>query len=287
MDRRDFIKTLGVMGASTLPLSSKAETVTEDKEFVGVLVDTTRCVGCQSCTEACSETWGLPEPDLDSIDEIEGVRNTTDKQWTLVQRFEVDDEEIFVKKQCMHCNQPACAAACPTKAMLKTEEGPVIWRADKCMGCRFCMVSCPFEIPKFEYDSNMPKIQKCRMCFERLQEGEKPACVEECPEEALMFGTRRELIEEANKRIYQNPDDYVHQIYGEHEVGGTGYMYLASVPFEKLGFRTDLGTTPYPEYTKTFLYSVPLVITLWPPLLLALNKATQKDDDEMVGGENE
>ena len=284
MDRRDFIKTLGVMGASTLPLSSKAETVAEDKEFVGVLVDLTRCVGCQTCTETCAETWDLPEPDLDAIDE-DVIRNTTDKQWTLINRFEVDDEEIFVKKQCMHCSQPACAAACPTKAMLKTEDGPVVWRADKCMGCRFCMVSCPFEIPKFEYDSNMPKIQKCRMCYERLQEGEKPACVEECPEEAMMFGTRRELIEEANKRIYQNPDDYVHQIYGEHEVGGTGYLYISSVPFEKLGFRTDLGTTPYPEYTKNFLYGVPLILTLWPPLLLALNKATKRDDESEEGGE--
>jgi len=288
MDRRDFIRTLGVMGASTLPGKAlMAEEAVEDKEFVGILVDLTRCVGCQTCTETCSETWDLPEPDLDAIDEIEGVRNTTDKQWTLIQRFEVDDEEIFVKKQCMHCAQPACAAACPTKAMLKTEEGPVIWRADKCMGCRFCMVSCPFEIPKFEYDSNMPKIHKCRMCYERLQEGEQPACVEECPEEALMFGTRRELIEEANKRIYENPDDYVHQIYGEHEVGGTGYLYISPVPFEKLGFRTDLGTTPYPEYTKTFLYSVPLVITLWPPLLLALNKATQRDEDDMEGAAHE
>jgi len=289
MDRRDFIKTLGVMGASTLPGKSlmAEENNVEDKEFVGILVDLNRCVGCQTCTETCADTWGLPEPDLDAIDEIEGVRNTSEKQWTLIQRFEVDDQEVFVKKQCMHCAQPACAAACPTKAMLKTEEGPVIWRADKCMGCRFCMISCPFEIPKFEYDSNMPKIQKCRMCFERLQEGEQPACVEECPEEAMMFGTRRELIEEANKRIYNNPDEYHHQIYGEHEVGGTGYIYISPVPFEKLGFKTDLGTTPYPEYTKTFLYSVPLVITLWPPLLLALNKATQKDSDESEGGSHE
>ena len=100
-----------------------------------------------------------------------------------------------------------------------------------------------------------------------------------------MFETRRELIEESNTRIYNNPDDYVHQIYGEHEVGGTGYMYLASVPFEKLGFRTDLGTTPYPEYTKNFLYGVPLILTIWPPLLLALNKATKRDDESEEGGE--
>jgi Fe-S-cluster-containing dehydrogenase component len=221
----------------------------------------------------------LPEPDLDAIDG-DVIRNTSDKQWTLVNRFEVDDEEIFVKKQCMHCNQPACAAACPTKALLKTEEGPVIWRADKCMGCRFCMVSCPFDMPKFEYDSNNPKIQKCRMCFERLQEGEAPACVSECPEEAIIFGKRRELLDEAKRRIYEDPDSYVHQVYGEHEVGGTGYLYLSAVPFEKLGLKTDLGTTPYPDYTKTFLYSVPVVLTLWPAFLLAVHNANKNEDQD-------
>ncbi|TFG98201.1 MAG: 4Fe-4S dicluster domain-containing protein [Calditrichales bacterium] len=283
MDRRDFVKTLGLIGVSALPSASlNAEDVNEGKEFVGLLVDTTRCVGCQSCTEACAEANNLPEPDLDAIDEGK-ERNTTEKQWTLVNRFEVDGEEIFVKKQCMHCNQPACAAACPTSALLKTKEGPVIWREDKCMGCRFCMVSCPFEMPKFEYDSPIPKIQKCRMCFERLQGGDVPACAAECPEEAITFGNRRELIDEARSRIYTNPDDYVHQIYGEHEVGGTGYIYLASVPHEKLGMRADLGNTPYPEYTKTFLYSVPIVLTLWPAFLLAMNNATKRDGDQTEG----
>ncbi len=280
MDRRSFVKTLGVMGASALPGKALlAEETIEDKEFKGILVDTTRCVGCQNCSVVCAEANGLPEPDLDAIDDG-NIRNTSDKQWTLVNRFEVDDQEIYVKKQCMHCDQPACATACPTRALLKTKDGPVIWRADKCMGCRFCMVSCPFDMPKFEYDSPVPNIQKCRMCYERLLEDEQPACVSECPEEALVFGTKRELLDEARCRIYQNPDDYVHKIYGEEEVGGTGYLYLASVPFEHLGFRTDLGDTPYPEYTKTFLYSVPVVLTLWPAFLLALNKATKKDDDE-------
>ena len=156
MDRRSFVKTLGVMGASVLPGKELlAEDANEEKEFVGILVDTTRCVGCQNCSVVCAETNGLPEPDLDAIEEG-NVRNTSDKQWTLVNRFEVEGEEIYVKKQCMHCDQPACAAACPTKALLKTKDGPVVWRADKCMGCQFCMISCPFEMPKFEYDSPAP-----------------------------------------------------------------------------------------------------------------------------------
>ena len=279
MDRRSFVKTLGVIGASSIPgRSLLAEPTAGDMEFVGVLVDTTRCVGCQTCTMVCAEANGLPEPDLDAIDNGK-TRNTSESQWTLVNRFEVDDQEIYVKKQCMHCDQPACAAACPTQALLKTEQGPVIWRGDKCMGCRFCMVSCPFEIPKFEYYSNNPRIQKCQMCYGRLQEGETPACVSECPEDAITFGKKKDLLDEAKKRIYQDPENYVHKVYGEYEVGGTGYLYLASVPYEKLGFRTDLGTKAYPEYTKTFLYSVPVVLTLFPAFLLALSNATKKDDD--------
>lgn len=278
MDRRDFLKTLGVMGAATLPLKGlRAEESVADKEFMGVLVNTTRCVGCQTCEEACAEANNLPEP---TYDDPSPTRQPDTNQFSVITMFDTDVGEVYVKKQCMHCNQPACASACLTKAMLKTEEGPVVWREDKCMGCRFCMISCPFDIPKFEYDSPVPKISKCTMCWSRLKEGEQPACVENCPEEALIFGKRRDLIEEARARIYENPDDYVPHIYGEHEAGGTGYMYLSAVPFEQLGFRTDLGTTPYPEFSKDFLYAVPVILTLWPPFLLALNRATKRGEAE-------
>jgi Fe-S-cluster-containing dehydrogenase component len=279
MDRRDFLKTLGIMGAATLPFKQlRAEETGEEKEFMGILVDTTRCVGCQTCEEACAEANGLPEP---ALEDPSPDRKTSTTQYSVVTMYDTDAGEVYVKKQCMHCNQPACASACLTKAMLKTEEGPVIWREDKCMGCRFCMLSCPFDIPKFEYDSPVPKIQKCTMCWNRLKEGEQPACVENCPEEALVFGKRRDLIDEGRSRIYNAPDDYVHHIYGEDEAGGTGYLYLSAVPFEQLGFRTDLGTTPYPEYTKDFLYAVPVILTLWPPLLLALNRATKREDENV------
>jgi len=287
MERRDFLKLAGTATAAlATPKSSKAASEPiSDTEFVGVLVDTTRCIGCRSCEAACAEAHGFPVPDVENDDALEEERSTTEQSWTVVNRYDTDEGEVFVKKQCMHCWQPACASACLTNAMLKTKDGPVIWRSNKCMGCRFCMVSCPFDIPKFEYDSWNPKIQKCNMCWERLQAGDIPACVEACPTDALMFGTKRELMEVARVRIYNHPDKYVHQIYGEHEVGGTGWLYLSSVPFEQLGFRTDLGTTPYPEYTKEFLYAVPVIFFGVPSLLYGLSVlADRKNAAERATG---
>jgi Fe-S-cluster-containing dehydrogenase component len=286
MDRRDFLKTLGLASGTMLTksVSLKAEDTSNNPEFVGILIDTTRCVGCRTCEQVCSEVNELPEPDWD-IDVLESERNTTEKQFTIINGFETNQGEVYLKKQCMHCNQPACASACLTKAMLKTLEGPVVWKSNKCMGCRYCMISCPFNIPKFEHHSYNPKIQKCSMCWERLQEGMKPACVENCPAEALLFGKRQELIEVARTRIYNDPDNYVHHIYGEHEVGGTSILYLANTPFENLGLRSDLGNRPIPELTTDFLYGVPIILTLWPAFLLALSNST-KDKEKYSESED-
>jgi Fe-S-cluster-containing dehydrogenase component len=283
MDRRNFVKLLSAMGMSSLPLSSSlADETKGQEELYGILIDLTRCVGCQNCSVVCAEANGLPEPDLDIM--FESKISTSPSCYTVINSYEIDGEEYYVKQQCMHCNQPACAAACPTQALEKTEKGPVIWDGDKCMGCRFCMVSCPFDIPKFEYDSANPRITKCIMCWERLNKGEQPVCVENCPEEAILFGKRREILDEANSRIYSDPSTYVHHIYGEHEVGGTSIIYISPVPFEQLGFRTDLGPKPYPEYTKTFLYSVPVVLTLWPVFLLALRNSHEEEREEGHNG---
>jgi Fe-S-cluster-containing dehydrogenase component len=214
----------------------------------------------------------LPVPE--DFPEMGVVRKTNETRRTVVNAYETSVGEVYVKRQCMHCNQPACGAACLTQAMHKTKEGPVIWREDKCMGCRYCMISCPFDVPKFEYNSPNPKITKCNMCFERQEEGKLPACVENCPGEALLFGTRRELIAEAQRRISENPDVYYDHIYGETEAGGTSFLYLSPVPFEEIGFNTNVQNTSYPALTKGFLYSVPAVFVLVPSLLLGLNKAT-------------
>jgi len=280
MKRRKFLGVAGAVGAGLATGSIGASQPSEEnaKEFFGVLVDTTRCIGCRSCEVACSVEHGNHVPDVENDGALDNERPTSERQWTVVNRFETEQGEVFVKKQCMHCWQPACAAACLTNAMFKTREGPVIWRSGKCMGCRYCMVSCPFDIPKFEYDEWNPKIHKCTMCAERLADGKKPACVEACPTDALMFGMKRDLMEIARVRIYNHPTRYVRQIYGENEVGGTGWLYLAAVPFDQLGFRTDLGTIPYPEFTRDFLYGVPVVLFGLPALLLALNLLAERSE---------
>ena len=286
MDRRSFLKSLGIgilgaAGGSLTARSSKAAEMESDsgKEFKGVLVDTTRCIGCRSCEEACAQVHDLPIPDISDNSVFKEKRDTSTTQLTVVNRYKTDKGVFFVKRQCMHCGQPGCVAACLVKAMQKHEEGPVTW-ATNCMGCRYCMVSCPFDIPKFEYNSWNPKIQKCNLCWEeRLKNGGIPGCVEACPTETLIFGTKRELVEEARYRIYREPKKYFNHIYGENEVGGTSWIYLSAVPFEQLGFKTDLGMAAYPEYSTGFLYSVPIILILWPAFLMGLSYLTRREDE--------
>jgi len=290
MNRRDCLKTLGVAAGSSLVgrqlNAEEANAGPDGPERMGVLVDTTRCMGCRMCEYACADANDLPEPEADvSLDDN---RETTPTQWTVVRRHQTEAGPVTVKRQCMHCLQPACASACLTMAMNKKSSGAIAWDGDKCMGCRYCMVSCPFDVPKFEYHSANPRIGKCVMCWERLEEGKAPACVDNCPAQALQFGRRSELLKEARKRIYGNPDKYIDHIYGEHEAGGTSFLYIASVPFEQLGFPANIGTTAYPNATREFLYAVPIVLTLLPPLLLGLHRATNgkvENEEELTESE--
>ncbi len=277
INRRDFLKTAGVAGITLLALDSFGieKSKNSDVEFYGILYDSTRCAGCQTCETLCAEKNGLPAP----VGELKAgnIRKTDENHRTVLNCYKTSKGELFIKTQCMHCNEPACAAACLTQAMCKTKEGPVTWNGDKCMGCRYCMVSCPFDVPKFEYHSANPKIQKCTMCYEKIIKGGIPVCAENCPAEAIKFGTRRELIAEARKRIAEGKDTYIDEIYGEHTAGGTGFMYLSSVPFNELGLNTKLQNESYPELSKGFLFSVPSVFVLLPPLLLGIYEATKKN----------
>ena len=292
--RRQFLKWAGLAGGglcaaraiaspgTSLPAGASSP---KDVEFYGILIDTTKCIGCRACEEACNSENRLPKPKVSFSSEsvFEQKRDTSPDAFTVVNRFpngKEPDKPIFVRRQCMHCTQPSCASACLCKAMEKTPEGPTVYHEDRCMGCRYCMISCPFDIPKFEYDSPSPFVRKCIGCPDRVAKGEPTACAEACPEGATLFGKRRDLIEEAKRRIYQHPDRYYPHVYGEHEVGGTGYMYLSAVPFEQIAFREDLGAKAYPELTSGFLASVPLVDILWPAVLFGFNYLVTGKEDE-------
>jgi Fe-S-cluster-containing dehydrogenase component len=283
LTRRTFLKIAGATGTASLAgVPTKADAARlrpGSDETLAMLVDTTRCIGCRACEAACSEANRLPDPVTAGDRAVFATsRTNTSRTYTVVNRYsprEIPEGRTYVKTQCMHCVQPACASACLVSALEKTPEGPVIYHEDRCMGCRYCMVACPFGVPTFEYEKPVPAIQKCTFCFARLNRGERPACATACPAGTLEFGKRGALLEIARARIYQNPDRYVHHIYGEREVGGTGWLYLSAVPFEQLGFRADLGTTPYPQLTWPFLSAVPFVLMLWPPFLMGLYAFTK------------
>jgi formate dehydrogenase iron-sulfur subunit len=293
--RRGFLGTAGAAAAGAgLMAAERAQAAVghaDPAEGPGVLVDTTLCVGCRACEAACSESNRLPPPAGD--DRIfEGRRETSVDAFTVVNRTEkAPGVERFAKKQCMHCLAPACASACPVRAMDKLPSGPVVYDASRCMGCRYCMIGCPFDIPKYEYSSNAPRVRKCSFCAERQAKGLKPACTEACPSGALTFGKRSELLEVAKTRIYTNPDRYVHHVYGEREAGGTSWLYVTDVELDKLAFRTDMSERAYPDLVSGALGAPPFVMTLWPPLLMGLYAFSQRrehgEDTHGRAGEEE
>ena len=156
----------------------------------------------------------------------------------------------------MHCNDPSCVSACIVGALTKQPKGAVIYDAAKCIGCRYCMVACPFQIPAYEYHNALtPEVRKCTFCFESIKGGELPACVQVCPREVIIFGQKSELLRMARWKIKNNPGKYVDHIYGEHEVGGTSWLYLSSEPFETVGF-PKLGAKAPPRLTEAIQHGL-------------------------------
>lgn len=286
ISRRKFLGSLGAaIGATTSGALTKAYGAA-NKHFKGypgssgVLHDTTRCIGCRKCEQACNQVNDLPQPEkpFDDLTVLDQKRRTQADIYTVVNRFQAD-EKVFVKKQCNHCLEPACASACFVKAFKKTPAGPVVYDASLCVGCRYCMVACPFEVPAYEYDKVLtPRVTKCTMCAPRLEEGKLPGCVEACPREALIFGERETLLKIAKSRIQKHPDRYVDHVYGEKEMGGTSWLYLSGQPFETIGMREDLGTTSAPELTSGPLSAVPIVVGLWPVLLTGVYAISKRKD---------
>ncbi len=287
LSRRKFLGWIGAAGMTAVAGRKASAATTHHFEgypdSIAVLHDTTLCIGCRRCEGACNAVNALPAPEKPFTDltVLEKDRRTTSKTYTVVnQKSGAGNGKVFVKKQCNHCLEPACASACFVKAFKKTKEGAVTYDQSVCVGCRYCMIACPFEIPTYEYDNPFsPQVMKCTMCHPRVVEGKLPGCVESCPTEALVFGKRDDLLKIARQRIARRSDTYVDHIYGEREMGGTSWLYLSSVPFESIGMRMDLGITPAPELTAGALGAVPMVVGLWPILLTgiyAMNKRKEK-----------
>lgn len=231
------------------------KSIDNDKVFA-ILTDTTRCTGCEACVHACKQTYGLKKDRAwrwkQKVDDLSSTRFTT-----IVRR----PGNTFVRQQCRHCLDPACVSACLVGALQKTDEGPVVYDSSRCMGCRYCMMSCPYGIPRYEWESPVPRVRKCIMCYDRIKQGKQPACTEACPYGATVFGTRAEMLAEAHRRFDENPGKYYPHdkpvVRGEHEVGGTSVLYISDVSLDFLGWRPNLGDEPIPALTWGALSKVP------------------------------
>lgn len=299
ISRRRFLKWAGA--ANVTLVAGRTANAASAKQFSGypdtngVLFDNTLCIGCRKCEKGCSEVNDLPELEkpFDDLSVLDEKRRTSNASFTVVNRYQSDDnsgESVFRKIQCNHCKEPACAAACFVKAFTKMPTGAVVYDESVCVGCRYCMVACPFEIPTYEYDKAFtPRVRKCTLCHPRITEGLLPGCVEQCPTKALTFGKRDDLLTIARERISRSPDQYVNHIYGEHEMGGTNWLYLSGIDFSEIDLNEQLGTKPAIEYTAGTLAAVPIIVGLWPVLLTgsyAMNKrrvkVAQKEQAEAV-----
>src|ERR1035441_5087920 len=223
-----------------------------------ILYDSTLCIGCKACEGACAERWGLPYNDKIAAEEVISAHKLTTVE---------THGDHFSRRLCMNCLQPACVSVCPVGALQKTALGPVTYDGTKCMGCRYCMQACPFQVPTYEWEKRLPLVRKCDMCYERQSHGKLTAGAEACPVGATINGDRDALVAEARGRIAKDPGKYYDRIYGLAEVGGTSVLYLSAVPFEQIGLRTNVPMEPLPETTWRVLELVPDVVSTGTVLL--------------------
>ncbi len=274
--RRSLFKIMGAAGGlSAIGSRAAAAENTSDDDY-GCLADVGRCIGCRKCEMACSKVNALPpaQTSFEDMTVFDRNRRPDEAAFTVVNRYfssRADERgqpvPAYIKVQCMHCLHPACASACITGALKKQENGAVTYNPSRCIGCRYCMIACPFQIPAYEFsDPLTPRVRKCTFCFENIsKQGGLPGCAAICPVEALTFGTRSELLKIAHQRISEAPLEYVQKVYGEHEVGGTSWLYISKVPFEKLGLY-PLPEKEIPHLTETIQHSI--FAYMWAPITL-------------------
>jgi formate dehydrogenase iron-sulfur subunit len=273
IDRRKFLKGAAITGGAItgglmLPQQAFASKGHVDSKIFtknyAVLFDATKCIGCRNCEKACNETNKLEKPEMpfDDIRALEKKRRTDRTSHTVINRFypferdaRMREKPVFVKYQCMHCNVPACVSACIVEALRKEPDGPVSYEEAACIGCRYCMIACPFQIPVYEFDKPLlPVVHKCTLCQHRIPD-KMPACVESCPQEAMIFGRREDILALGHEIVNRSPELYEKEIYGEKTAGGTSWLYLLPAPYEKLGLPTH-SDIPEPQLSETIQHGV-------------------------------
>ena len=322
MDRRKFFKTSLAGGAALAAgseLAQARETHTLLPEALGMLYDSTLCIGCKACVAACKRENDMPpefmanseQPYWDQPLDISGKTLTVIKVYRSGTMDKKDQEEngyAFIKKSCMHCVDPSCVSACPVSAMTKDPtNGVVSYDKDACIGCRYCVAACPFGVPRFTFDQTFPQINKCQLCKHRWKDGKYSACAEVCPTGATLYGKVADLKKEAARRRALKPGTpttfprgqlggpdqsypgvaakYVDRLYGETEFGGTQMVFLSGVPFDKLGYpnlppRSDAATS---ETMQNTLYGGLVMPVVFLGALTYIAKRNVKDDQ---GGQN-
>ncbi|MEW5729827.1 MAG: hydrogenase 2 operon protein HybA [Pseudomonadota bacterium] len=322
INRRDFLRgaaggTAAVAACATLaPTPAEARgNLPVPENAVGLLYDSTLCIGCKACMSGCKEANGLPLEDTvgeglwDTPLELSGKTYTVIKVYqhgTMEHKDQAENGFAHLKRQCLHCADPSCVSACPVNAM--TKDGPlgiVEYDKDACIGCRYCVAACPFGVPQFQYDTATPEIAKCQLCKHLIAEGKIPACAQVCPTGATLFGTYKALDEEIARRKAMKPGEmhafprrtvdsgdvhekaaprYVDHVYGQKEVGGTQVRYLSGVAFDKLGLPTELPERSYSSVSETLQHTLygylaaPAVVL--GGLVYAAYRGSQGHDDE-------
>jgi len=264
ISRRKFFKVTAAAGGAAACAVAKPAMAREAKEpdpnGYGMLNDSARCIGCKACEVVCKKENILPAESTLEDPLYDSPRNVAEHTYTLIKLFKDDKSGVssFVKRQCMHCVDPACQSACIVGALKKQPDGSVKYDGNMCMGCRYCMVACPFNVPQFEWHKAIPVITKCTLCGDtRLAKGKPTACSEACPAGAIVFGKRGDLLKIARSRIDASPELYVDHIYGEKEVGGTNVFYLSKkeVAFASLGL-PDFDYRPVSDLTESIQHRI-------------------------------
>lgn len=289
LSRRAALKVLAggaaSAGAASVALAAGPSHEAPRPGAVAMLYDTTRCIGCKACVSECAVVNGLqPDTELSGgIWQMPLMLNSRTKNVIQLFRDEATGAQSFVKRQCMHCLEPACVAGCPFEALSKDEQGIVTWNPTACIGCRFCEVACPYEVPKFEWDRFNPRVVKCEFCRPRLAEGLEPGCTSVCPTDAVIFGTREELLRDAHARVAGAPGRYFEdRVYGETEGGGTQVLYLAHVDYADLGLPALPATSnaAYANRYQRWVYKAAVLpVTLYGLLSAVIRRRWQAHDE--------